>query len=300
MTIQQLKYIITVAETGSITEAAKKLYISQPSLSNAIKDIEKETKLTVFHRSRQGIALTKEGLEFLGYARSVVQQMELLENRFVSNEPAKLRFGVSTQHYTFTSNAFVEMVERFGQERYEFILNETQTIQIMEDVKNRFSDLGILFISNGNKAIIRKELEDRRLHFFELFTAKPHVFLSADHPLAERKSVTLSQLRDYPRLNFIQGSYESSYFSEELFSDVESDRIIRVSDRGAIVNLMIGMNAYTISSGIFPRYLQGDAIVSVPLSEKEEMHIGYIINEHQELSPLAEDYIHALRQYGKA
>lgn len=299
MTIQQLKYIITVAETGSITEAAKKLYISQPSLSNAIKDIEKETKLTVFHRSRQGIALTKEGLEFLGYARSVVQQMELLENRFVSNEPAKLRFGVSTQHYTFTSNAFVEMVERFGQERYEFILNETQTIQIMEDVKNRFSDLGILFISNGNKAIIRKELEDRRLQFFELFTAKPHVFLSADHPLAERKSVTLSQLRDYPRLNFIQGSYESSYFSEELFSDVESDRIIRVSDRGAIVNLMIGMNAYTISSGIFPRYLQGDAIVSVPLSEKEEMHIGYIINEHQELSPLAEDYIHALRQYGK-
>lgn len=300
MTIQQLKYIITVAETGSITEAAKKLYISQPSLSNAIKDIEKETKLTVFHRSRQGIALTKEGLEFLGYARSVVQQMELLENRFVSNEPAKLRFGVSTQHYTFTSNAFVEMVERFGQERYEFILNETQTIQIMEDVKNRFSDLGILFISNGNKAIIRKELEDRRLQFFELFTAKPHVFLSADHPLAERKSVTLSLLRDYPRLNFIQGSYESSYFSEELFSDVESDRIIRVSDRGAIVNLMIGMNAYTISSGIFPRYLQGDAIVSVPLSEKEEMHIGYIINEHQELSPLAEDYIHALRQYGKA
>lgn len=300
MTIQQLKYIITVAETGSITEAAKKLYISQPSLSNAIKDIEKETKLTVFHRSRQGIALTKEGLEFLGYARSVVQQMELLENRFVSNEPAKLRFGVSTQHYTFTSNAFVEMVERFGQERYEFILNETQTIQIMEDVKNRFSDLGILFISNGNKAIIRKELEDRRLQFFELFTAKPHVFLSADHPLAERKSVTLSQLRDYPRLNFIQGSYESSYFSEELFSDVESDRIIRVSDRGAIVNLMIGMNAYTISSGIFPRYLQGDAIVSVPLSEKEEMHIGYIINEHQELSPLAEDYIHALRQYGTA
>ena len=300
MTIQQLKYIITVAETGSITEAAKKLYISQPSLSNAIKDIEKETKLTVFHRSRQGIALTKEGLEFLGYARSVVQQMELLENRFVSNEPAKLRFGVSTQHYTFTSNAFVEMVERFGQERYEFILNETQTIQIMEDVKNRFSDLGILFISNGNKAIIRKELEDRRLQFFELFTAKPHVFLSADHPLAERKSVTLSQLRDYPRLNFIQGSYESSYFSEELFSDVESDRIIRVSDRGAIVNLMIGMNAYTISSGIFPRYLQGDAIVSVPLSEKEEMHIGYIINEHQELSPLAEDCIHALRQYGKA
>lgn len=298
MTIQQLKYITTVAEAGSITEASKKLFISQPSLSNAIKDIENELHITIFSRTRQGIALTKEGMEFIGYARSVIQQMQILEDKYITNAPKKTRFAVSTQHYTFTSNAFVEMVEKFGQERYEFILNETRTIQIMEDVKNRFSDVGILFISKSNEAVIRKELAERNLYFTELFCAKPHVFLSSSHPFAKEQSVTLTDLKDYPRLNFIQGNYESYFHSEELFSNVESDKIIRVSDRGAIVNLMIGMNAYTISSGIFPRYLQGDRISSIPLIEDEEMHIGYILNMKQELTELAEIYIEAIRQYG--
>jgi DNA-binding transcriptional LysR family regulator len=297
MTIQQLKYIIKVVETGSITEAAKALFISQPSLSNAIKEIEKETRLTIFTRSRQGISLTKEGLEFLGYARNVVQQMELLEDKFVTSVSEKIRFAVSTQHYTFTSNAFVEMIERFGQERYEFILNETQTRQIMEDVKNRFSDLGVLFISRENEAVICKELLERNLVFHELFSAKPHAFMSVSHPLAVKSSVSLEELKPYPRLNFIQGNFESSYWSEELFSSQETDKHIRISDRGAIVNLMIGMNAYTISSGIFPSYLQGNEIVAIPVSEDEVMHIGYITNEEQELSELGKIYVEELLKY---
>ncbi|MEE3486800.1 MAG: LysR family transcriptional regulator [Bulleidia sp.] len=298
MTIQQLKYIIMVAEIGSITEAAKALFISQPSLSSAIREIEAEAKITIFSRSRQGVALTKEGLEFLGYARNVVQQMELLEDKYVTNTSEKIRFAVSTQHYTFTSNAFVEMVERFGQERYEFILNETRTRQIMEDVKNRFSDLGILFLSNENEAILRKELSERGLIFHELFSSKPHVFLSKDHPLAKKSRIRLAELDEYPRLNFIQGNYESSYWSEELFSSRETEKHIRISDRGAIVNLMIGMNAYTVSSGIFPKYLQGEEIVAIPLAEKEVMHIGYILNEKQELTELGAIYIEELRKYG--
>jgi DNA-binding transcriptional LysR family regulator len=298
MTIQQLKYIIKVAETGSITEAAKALFISQPSLSNAIREIEKEAGLTIFTRSRQGIALTKEGLEFLGYARNVVQQMELLEDKYITNASKKIRFAVSTQHYTFTSNAFVEMIERFGQERYEFILNETQTRQIMEDVKNRFSDLGVLFISQENEAVIRKELAERNLEFHELFSAKPHAFMSVTHPLAARTAVTLEDLKPYPRLNFIQGSFASSYWSEELFSSQETEKQIRISDRGAIVNLMIGMDAYTISSGIFPSYLQGDEIVAVPVNEDEVMHIGYILNREQELSELGTIYVEELLKHG--
>lgn len=297
MTIQQLKYIITVAETGSITEAAKRLFISQPSLSNAIREIEKDIKLTIFTRSRQGIALTKEGTEFLGYARNVVQQMELLEDRYISNLPGKTRFAVSTQHYTFTANAFVEMVERFGQERYEFILNETQTRQIMEDVKNRYSDLGIIFFSKENEAVLQRELDERKLVFHELFTSKPHVFMRKTHPLSKKAAVKLNDLKKYPRLNFVQGSYESAYWSEELFSSENADKHIRVSDRGAIVNLMIGMNAYTISSGIFPRYLQGDEIIAIPLDEDECMHIGYILNEKQHLSDLGAIYIEEIKKY---
>lgn len=300
MTLQQLKYIVTVAEANSITEAAKRLFISQPSLSNAIKEIEKETNIAIFVRSHAGIALTKEGMEFLGYARQVIQQMDLLEDKFVSNLPEKTRFGVSTQHYTFTTNAFVEMVEQFGQDRFEFILNETQTHQIMEDVKNRFSDLGILYISHNNEAVIRKNLEENGLCFFELFTAAPHVFLRSAHPLSTRMSVTLEDLKPYPRLNFIQGSYESAYFAEELYSTVPTEKSIKVSDRGAIVNLMLGLDAYTISSGVFPRYLQGDEIISVPLAEQEEMRIGYILNKNQGLSELGQIYINALKKYERS
>lgn len=177
MTLQQLKYMITVAEKGSITEAAKELFISQPSLSGAIKEVEKEAKVTIFNRCRAGVALTTEGMEFLGYARQVVQQMELLESRYIDNQPEKQRFCVSTQHYTFAANAFVELVQKFGQERYEFILNETQTHQIIMDVRNRFSDLGVLYLSGTNENVLKKVFEENDLDFYELFTAAPHVFL---------------------------------------------------------------------------------------------------------------------------
>lgn len=297
MTLQQLRYMITAAETGSITEAAKVLYISQPSLSGAIKDVEKEVGITIFQRCRAGIALTKEGMEFLGYARQVIQQMELLEAKYISNQPRKQRFCVSTQHYTFTTNAFVELVKQFGEERFEFILNETQTHQIIEDVRNRFSDLGILYLCKSNESVLRKAFDEYDLKFYELFSAKPHIFISKEHPLANSESVKLSDLKPYPRLSFVQGTYESSNFSEELFSNEIVDKSIKVSDRAAIVNLMIGLNGYTISSGIFPKYLQGDEIISIPLDEDETMRIGYILNKDKQLSELGEIYVNALMEY---
>lgn len=297
MTVQQLKYIVTVAETGSITEAAKQLFISQPSLSNAVKEIEKEVGITIFLRSHAGITLTKEGMEFLGYARQVIQQMELLEDRYVTDLPQKTRFGVSAQHYTFTENAFVELVKKFGQERYEFYFNATSTHQILEDVKNRVSDLGIIYLSKENGAVIQKVLNDYNLQFTPLFYAKPHVFIQKHHPLASRESLVLDDLRPFPRLNFVQGSYESAYYSEELYSTVQVEKQIHVNDRGAIVNFMLGLNAYTISSGIFPKYLHGDNIVAIPLNENEQMKIGYIMNEKQELSELGLIYINELRKY---
>lgn len=296
MTVQNLKYIIEVSESGSITEASKRSHISQPSLSNAIKDVEKEVGFQIFTRTRTGISLTKEGVEFLGYARRAVQEMNLLEDRFVANIPEKQRFCVSTQHYTFTANAFVEMVRSFGQERYEFILNETGTHQIIQDVKNRFSDLGVLYLCAENEAVMRRTLEEYGLIFYELFTVKPHVFIRAEHPLSKKKNIRLEELRKYPRLNFLQGNYESFAYSEEPFSNILSEKEIRVSDRATIVNLMIGLDGYTISSGIFPKYLHGDSIVAIPLKEDGELQIGYILNKGQELSKLGEIYVEALKK----
>lgn len=297
MTLQQLKYVITVAERGSITEAAKELFISQPSLSGAIKEVEKEAKVTIFNRCRAGVALTTEGMEFLGYARQVVQQMELLESRYIDNQPEKQRFCVSTQHYTFAANAFVELVQQFGQERYEFILNETQTYQIIMDVRNRFSDLGVLYLSGTNENVLRKVFEENNLDFYELFTAAPHVFLRKGHPLADREKIRLEELRPYPRLNFVQGAYESANFAEELFSNEIVEKSIKISDRAAIVNFMIGLDGYTVSTGIFPTYLHGDSIISIPLAGEETMRIGYILNKDRDLSELGQIYVEALKQY---
>ena len=295
MTIQQLKYMITIAEKGSITEAAKEMYISQPSLSGAIKDVEKEVKITIFNRCRAGVALTTEGMEFLGYARQVVQQMELLESKYINNLPEKQRFCVSSQHYTFGANAFVELVQQFGQERYEFILNETQTHQVIKDVRNRFSDLGILYLSKNNENVLMKIFEENNLSFYEIFSATPHVFLRREHPLAKKEKIKLEDLKPYPRLSFVQGTYESSNFAEELFSNETAEKSIKISDRAAIVNFMIGLDGYTISSGIFPKYLHGDSIISIPLAEDEIMHIGYILNKDKELSELGKIYIKALK-----
>ncbi len=297
MTIQFLKYIVAVAEIGSITEAAKQIHISQPSLSAALKEAEKEVGFRIFSRSRSGIALTKEGVEFLGYARQVIQEMNLLEDRFILNQPEKPRFCVSTQHYTFTANAFVEMVQKFGQERFEFILNETQTHQILEDVKNRFCDLGILYLCDRNETFLCKTMDEMGLSFHELFSVAPHVFLRAKHPLAAKESVTLKDLQAYPRLNFLQGNFESADYSEEPFSTELSEKEIRVSDRAAIVNLMVGLDGYTISSGIFPNYLQGRQIISVPLEEKDRMRIGYVLCRGQSLSELGAIYVEALKKY---
>lgn len=299
VTIQQLKYIVSVVENGTITEAAKKLYISQPSLSNAIKDIEEEVGITIFIRSRAGIVVTPEGMEFVGYARQVLRQMEILEDKYISHTPGKVRFCVSSPHYVFTTNAFVDIVEAFGKERFEFILHETTVHQILEDVKNRFSDLGIIYISHDNEPTIRKTLEESKLSFSPLFTVKPQVFIRDTHPLTRRDSVKLDDLQRYPRINFMQSTEDPMRLAEELYSDLSTEKSIMVSDTGSLVNLLLGTDAYTISNGFFPRYLQGTKIVGVPLAEDEEMHIGYILSEKQELSELGRAYVEKLKLYGE-
>lgn len=299
VTIQQLKYIVSVVENSTITEAAKKLYISQPSLSNAIKDIEEEVGITIFIRSRAGIVVTPEGMEFVGYARQVLRQMELLEDKYISHTPGKIRFGVSSPQYVFSTNAFVDIVEEFGKERFEFILHETTVHQILDDVKNRFSDLGIIYVSRENEQAMRKTLEENKLSFYELFTVKPQVFVRASHPLAEQSCVQLEELQRYPRINFMQGKEDHAHFSDELYGDLSNDKSIRITDTGSLVNLLLGTDAYTISNGFFPRYLQGTKIVGIPLAEDEVMSIGYILSEKQELSELGRVYIDKLKQYGE-
>ncbi len=296
MTLQQLKYIITVVKCGSITEAARRLYISQPSLSNSVKELETELGIEIFNRTARGISLSSDGEEFLSYARQVIEQTELLEQRYKNKKPSKQLCSVSTQHYAFAVNAFSNLIDRLDSDEYEFTLRETRTYEIIDDVRNFRSEIGVLYINDFNEKVMRKIFSESRLEFHSLFTANPHVFISSEHPLAKSKSVTTDDLKDFPFLSFEQGSNNSFYYSEEILSTVPRKKIIHVSDRATLFNLLIGLNGYTICSGILNSDLNGDNIVSVPLDTDESMTIGYITNPKMRLSRFAEDYITELKR----
>ncbi|MFD0587403.1 LysR family transcriptional regulator [Paenibacillus sp. GCM10027627] len=295
MTLQQLKYVIEVATRGSINEAAKRLFISQPSLSNAIKDLEEEMGVAIFERTNKGISLSKEGVEFLSYARQVVEQAELLENRYLNAKPSPQHFSVSTQHYAFAVNAFVSLVQEHGHEEYELALRETKTYEIIEDVKSMRSEIGILYLNEFNGKVINKLLKSANLQFNSLFTAKPHVFISVHNPLAKQKIVTIDQLQEYPYLSFDQGEYNSFHFSEEILSTLSHKKSITVNDRATLFNLLIGLNGYTISTGVLSADLNGNAIIPVPLDCEENINVGWISHKNTSLSLLGSAYVEALK-----
>jgi DNA-binding transcriptional LysR family regulator len=297
MTLQQLRYVITVAEKGTISEAAHALFISQPSLTNAIKELERELQITIFHRTNKGVLLSNQGDEFLGYARQVLQQSSLLEARYRLGRKRKQKFSVSAQHYSFVVNAFVDVIKEYGRQNYAFALRETQTYEIIEDVARLRSEVGVLYLSEENEVILQRIIRRNGLKFTELFAAKPHVFIAAEHPLAVKKRLTLEELEPYPYLCFEQGNHNSFYFSEEILSSLEREQEIRVRDRATLFNLLVGLNGYTISTGIISRELNGENIIARPLAVDATIHVGVVTQRNITVSPLCTAYITALKKY---
>lgn len=294
MTLQQLQYAVTVASVGTITEAAERLYITQPSLTTAIRELEKEMNLTIFIRSNRGVAVSKEGEVFLGYARQILEQTELLKEKYTNERQWGRNFCVSTQHYSFAVNAFVELIQKYAGEEYDFNLRETQTYEIIEDVALMKSELGILYLDDENKNVITRALREKELVFTPLFEAKPHVFISSAHPLATKKTVDWDDLSPYPYLSFEQGEHNSFYYAEERYSRVLRKKNIRVRDRAPLFNLLIGLNGYTVCSGVIDENLNGENIIAVPLKEQGLMQIGYIHHKKAVLGKLAQAYIEAI------
>lgn len=299
MTLQQLRYIIAIAEEGSITSAADKLLVSQPSLSKVVNQIEEEMGITIFNRNNRGVYLSEEGLSFLSYSRQVVEQADLLENKYKNKEKQRRVFSITSHHYAFVVNAFVALVKEYGENKYEFSLRETLTNNIIEDVRTSRSEIGVLFLSDFNRKVILKMLEDADLKFTKLFAVKPHIFVSRKNPLAKEKTVELSDLKNFPRLLYDQGIKNSFYFAEEPQPIIDSNKNIIVTDRATIFNLMIGLNGYTIASGVLSSDLNGTEIVAIPLQTDEIMEIGYIKNIDRPLSKICISYINHLKKYIK-
>lgn len=298
MTLQQLHQVITIAESKSMNEAARKLFVSQPNLSSVVRELEEEAGITIFIRSNRGIVMTPEGEEFIGYAKQVVEQYHLLEKRYMNSEMKK-KFSVSMQHYSFAVKAFVEMVKSVGMEEYEFAIHETQTNQVIENVRSMKSELGVLFISEFNEAVLLKLFKEYDLEFEELFACDTYVYLWKGHPLAAQSQICMAELEEYPCLVFEQGKNNSFYFAEEMKSTYEYKRIIKADDRGTMLNLMVGLNGYTLCSGIISEKINGDDYVAIPLKESERIRIGYIRHKGVKLSMLGEIYLNELRKYGE-
>ena len=297
MKLQQLRYIVKVAECGSITEASRRLFVSQPSVTASIRDLENEMGVHIFERTNKGVIVSEEGETFLGYARQVLDQADLLEGKYKGTSEQVPHFSVSCQHYSFAVNAFVDVIREFDAARYDFTLREEQTHEIIEDVAHMKSELGILYLSEHNREVIERMLAANELVFEGLFCATPHVFVCSDHPLAGRSSVTLGDLEDYPFLSYEQGSYNSFYYSEELTSTFERRKNIRVRDRATLFNLAMGLNGYTVCSGVISHELNGPGIISIPLDVDEYMEIGIITRKNTTLTRYGQAYIEAIRQH---
>ncbi|KFI72663.1 LysR family transcriptional regulator [Bifidobacterium minimum] len=296
MTLLQLKYIVKIVECGSMNEASHELYISQPALSSSVKELENELGIEIFTRSSQGITLTVDGAEFMSYARQVLDQAALLEDRYKSSRPRKQLCSVSTQHYMFAVEAFVEMIGSTHSDEYEFTIRETRTQDIISQVASMLSEIGIIYLSDFNKDVLGKLLREKHLEFHPLFRAGLHVFISRDNPLAGRRQVTMDDLRPYPFIKYEQGEKGSFYFAEEAVWPEYSPKQITVTDRATILNFIIGLNGYTVCTGIDNGDLNNEKIVTVPLQSDETMLVGWISHERSRLSSSAQMYVEKLRE----
>ncbi|MBE5844313.1 MAG: LysR family transcriptional regulator [Butyrivibrio sp.] len=302
MTLNQLYYAIAVSRENSLNEAAKKLFISQPSLTGAMHALESELGFDIFIRSKSGVSLTTKGAEFIGYARSVIEQYDILDAKYISKKGVKRFFGVSMQHYTFAVNAFIELVKEYGCDEYEFEIRETKTHDVIQNVKNQNSELGILYLNDFNKKVLGKVFSESGVEFTPLFECSIYAYLSKQNPLAVEKletgeMISLEELDDYPCLCFDQGDHNSAYYAEEVLSTRANKKYIKADDRATMLNLIKGLNGYTLCSGIICEDLNGDDYCAIKLDVEEKMTIGYIARKNSIISEMGKKYIEEISKY---
>ena len=297
MTLQQLLYTISIATNKSMNKAAEELFVTQPSLSAAIKELEEEIGIELFLRSNRGVVITPEGEEFLAYARQMLDVYNLMEEKYIHKKGLKKKFSVSMQHYTFAVQAFINLAKDYGMEDYEFAAYETKTFEVIKNVKNQKSEVGVLYLNEFNQKALKKVFSENQVEFIELFDCHIYVYLSKNNPLANKKIIDFEDLKEYPCLSFDQGNYNSFYFAEEVFSTYDYKKIIKANDRATLLNLMVGLNGYTLCSGIICAELNGDGYAAIPLNTTDTMTIGYIKKRKMPLSRLGKKYVEELEKY---
>lgn len=299
MTLQQLKYMMAVVEKGSLSQAAKSMYVTQPMISKAIRELESEVGRTLLIRNSRGIGVSSDGIEFIGYARQVLQQMELLEAHYLNQDEKKPEFHVSSLHYSFAAEIFMSLVKDLSKETYEFSFKETTAYQVICDVREYRSEIGILYLSEENSAVISKYLSNGHMKFYPLFSTCPGVYVHKEHPLANRDFVTLEDLEEYPYVTMYQGESDSAYFGEELFANRQFHKKISITCGGTGLQMLKETDGYTLSPATFSKRIDDMSVVCVPLKVNMEIEIGYIIHKDRKMSGFGEVFLKSLLEKGK-
>lgn len=297
MTMIQLRYAIVISQSASMKEAARKLYVSQPGLSASMKELEEELGFKIFERNNRGITVTPDGVEFLGYAKQVVSQYEIIEERYYSNDLKRVKFSVSMQHYVFAVHAFIKTLKKFSPEQYDFSVHETRTDEVLRDVKDFKSEVGVLAYSKSNAQIVKKIFKEYHLEFYPLMQRDTFIYLWKDHPLAGREEISIEELREYPCVSFEQGDKSSFYLKEEALSDYDYTRMIKTNDRATTMEILAGLNGYSVGTGIASGSVMADGLVCIKLKEEDPLTIGYLLRTRCKLSPVGEKYVEELKKY---
>lgn len=300
MKLQQIKYVITIAQTGSMSKASEMLYVAQPSLSESVKELEEELGIVIFNRNSRGVSLTNDGMEFISYARQLYYQYEVIEERFGGGGGIKKHFGVSTQHYSFVVKAFINTIQKYNSNEFEFAVRESRTQEVIDDVYSSRSEVGVLYLSEFNQSAMKKIFSSKRLEYHPLASCGIYVYLSKKHPLANREYITYEDLLDYPCLSFEQGAESSFYLAEEALSTRDYPKVIRANDRATMLNLMVGIDGYTLCCGHICEELNGGDYAAVPYKDEREglkVDLIYIVRKDIKLSGIGEEFILQLQDY---
>ena len=298
MTILQLKYVIAIASSKSLREAASRLFVSQPALSSSIRELEEELGIALFERTNKGISLTEQGKEFLAYAKEAVSQYELIEDRYLDKDKNKMHFSVSMQHYVFAVHAFIQVLKESDPQKYVFSVHETRTDEVLTNVRDRKSEVGVIAFSGSNEKILKKLFREFQLEFYPLITKETFVYVWKDHPLAKEKELSLSDLSKYPCVSFDQSSENDFYLTEEALGNYDYDKLIKTNDRATSAEIMAALNGYAIGTGVMIDSLTlKEGFVTVKLKEEDPLTIGYIVRSNHTLSEIGQRYVEELLKY---
>ena len=295
MTIQQCKYVLEIAKLGSFNEASKQLFVAQSGLSSSVKQLEKELGIKIFERSKNGVCLSRDGVEFVRYAQQIVTQSEFVQNRYGGVRDYK-KLHVATQHYDFVADAFCKFLKQNNDQKYDFSIKEMQTHQVISEVERAFCDVGVLAIKDSDFDIMTRYLNSKGVVFKEFLQALPHVYVRKTHALGKRHTVSFDELADYPYLSYEQGAHNSSYFTEELVGEYSGDKHITISDRATLMNVLLTTDSYTVGTGVMPSALNNGKIVGLKIESQSFYRIGYILRKGASESELTTEFIKELEE----